>query len=140
MELGRRWHFVMILEGRPNMTVAGHAIVALTGDGGLLMCPGELLTAVRENLHIITIVFNDRSLSLIDLKQRQRQYASAGVTLGDVDWTSIARGVGMPGHVATMEGELERALSHAIDCHGPSLIDARIDASTYSDTLRAIRG
>jgi thiamine pyrophosphate-dependent acetolactate synthase large subunit-like protein len=42
--------------------------------------------------------------------------------------------------VATTEGELERALSQAIDWHGPSLIDARIDASTYSDTLRAIRG
>jgi acetolactate synthase-1/2/3 large subunit len=118
----------------------GHAIVALTGDGGLLMCLGELLTAVRENLHIITIVFNDRSLSLIDLKQRQRQYASAGVTLGEVEWTSIARGVGMRGHVATTEGELERALSQAIGWHGPSLIDARIDPSTYSETLRAIRG
>ena len=116
------------------------AIAALTGDGGLLMCLGELLTAVREKLRIVTIVFNDRSLSLIDLKQRQRQYAPAGVMLGDVAWRSIAEGVGMPGHVATTEGELERALSQALDAKGPSLIDARIDPSAYADTLRAIRG
>jgi acetolactate synthase-1/2/3 large subunit len=116
------------------------AIVALTGDGGLLMCLGELLTAVRENVRIVTIVFNDRSLSLIDLKQRQRQYVSAGVTLGDVAWRSIAEGVGMPGHVATTERELDRALSQALAARGPSLIDARIDPSTYSDLLRAIRG
>lgn len=115
-------------------------VVALTGDGGLLMCIGELLTAVREQLRVVTVVFNDRSLSLIDLKQRQRQYASAGVTLGDVRWTSIAEGLGMSGHVATTEAELERALSQALDERGPSLIDARIDPSSYSDALRAIRG
>jgi acetolactate synthase-1/2/3 large subunit len=115
-------------------------VVALTGDGGLLMCVGDLLTAVREKLRIITVVFNDRSLSLIDLKQRQRQYASAGVTIGEVGWTYVAEGFGMAAHVATTDAELERALLEALERRGPSLIDARIDPSTYPDTLRAIRG
>ncbi|OLC44486.1 MAG: hypothetical protein AUH43_18600 [Acidobacteria bacterium 13_1_40CM_65_14] len=115
-------------------------VVALTGDGGLLMCVGDLLTASREKLRIITVVFNDHSLSLIDVKQRQRQYASAGVTIGDVAWRSVAEGFGMPAHVATTEAELERALLEALEHRGPSLIDARIDPSTYPETLRAIRG
>jgi acetolactate synthase-1/2/3 large subunit len=115
-------------------------VVALTGDGGLLMCAGELLTAVREKLRIVTIVFNDRSLSLIDVKQRQRQLAPAGVALGDVAWARIAEGFGMAGHVATTEAELEQALREALDRQGPSLIDARVDPSTYPDILRAIRG
>jgi acetolactate synthase-1/2/3 large subunit len=115
-------------------------IFALTGDGGLLMCAGELLTAVREKLHVITIVFNDRSLSLIDVKQRQRQLAPAGVALGDVAWATIAEGFGMAGHVATTDAALEEALQRALDHHGPSLIDARVDPSTYPDILRAIRG
>ena len=74
------------------------------------------------------------------MKQRQRQYASAGVTLGDVAWSSVAEGFGMPAHVATNEAELGKALRQALDQRGPSLIDARIDPSTYPDTLRAIRG
>jgi acetolactate synthase-1/2/3 large subunit len=115
-------------------------IVALIGDGGLLMCAGELLTAAREQLQIVTIVFNDRSLSLIDVKQRQRQYASAGVTLGDVSWCSVAEGFGMRAHVAATDSELERALVEALAHRGPSLIDARIDPASYPDTLRAIRG
>ena len=53
-------------------------VVALTGDGGLLMCAGELLTAVRERLRIITIVFSDASLSLIEIKQQARRLAPAG--------------------------------------------------------------
>jgi len=115
-------------------------VIAMTGDGGLLMCAGELLTAVRERLRIVTIVFSDGSLSLIDIKQRQRAYAPAGVSLGDIAWCALAESLGVAGHVATTEGELERALARALDHRGPSLIEARIDPGTYDETLRAVRG
>ena len=69
----------------------GKPVVALTGDGGLLMCVGELLTAVRERLRIITIVFSDASLSLIEIKQQARGLAPSGVTLGAIDWVGLTR-------------------------------------------------
>jgi acetolactate synthase-1/2/3 large subunit len=124
-------------EGAP-----GHdgPVVALTGDGGLLMCAGELLTAVRERLRVVTIVFSDGSLSLIDIKQQQRQFASSGVALGHVNWCRMAESLGATAHLARDEGELDRALGRALDHHGPSLIEARIDPSTYPETLRAVRG
>jgi acetolactate synthase I/II/III large subunit len=115
-------------------------VIALTGDGGLLMCAGELLTLVRERLRVIVIVFNDNALSLIDVKQRQRQFASAGVSLGDVAWASIAESFRMSGYVATTDEEFERAIASALAHRGPSLIDARIDPAAYADMLRAIRG
>ena len=70
-------------------------VVALTGDGGLLMCLGELLTAARERLPVITIVFSDASLSLIEIKQQARRLNAAGVALGDIDWPAIAEGFGV---------------------------------------------
>jgi acetolactate synthase I/II/III large subunit len=115
-------------------------IVALTGDGGLLMCAAELLTAVRERLRIITIVFSDGSLSLIEVKQRQRAHAPSGVSLGDVAWATLAQSLGVAAHVAGTEAELESALVRALGHRGPSLIEARIDPSTYGDTLYRIRG
>jgi len=115
-------------------------VIALTGDGGLLMCAGELLTLVRERLRVIVIVFNDSALSLIDVKQRQRQFASGGVALGDVAWASIAESVRMPGYVAATEEEFQRALAAALPHRGPSLIDARIDPTPYAETLRIVRG
>ena len=115
-------------------------VVALTGDGGLLMCSGELLTAVRERLHIVVIVFADASLSLIDIKQRQRQHPSSGVALGAIDWCALAASVGATPHRAETEAELERALSRALAHRGPSVIEARIDAGTYAETLHTIRG
>ncbi|HXT70445.1 MAG TPA: thiamine pyrophosphate-binding protein [Vicinamibacterales bacterium] len=114
--------------------------VVLTGDGGLMICLGELATAVRERLKIVIIVFNDASLTLIELKQHARKLAPAGVGLGDVLWTRIAEGFGIPSWSAANERELIAALGQAAAVDGPSLIEARIDRSSYTQIMKAIRG
>ena len=115
-------------------------VVALTGDGGLLMCLGELLTAVRERLKIIVIIFSDESLSLIEIKQQARRLAPAGVALGAMDWPAIAKGFGAHGLVAADERALARAIDDALEISGPCLIEAKIDRSNYGATMKAIRG
>src|SRR5262249_13233698 len=95
-------------------------VVALTGDGGLLMCAAELLTAVREKLRIITIVFSDRSLSLIEIKQQARQLPACGVALGAIDWPAFAGSFGVPAWAASTEDELDRAIDRAAAEPGPS--------------------
>jgi acetolactate synthase I/II/III large subunit len=115
-------------------------VVALTGDGGLLMCVGELMTAAREALRIIVVVFDDASLSLIEIKQQARQLAPAGVALAPIDWPGLAGSFGVKGFLARDESGLERAIEQAMACSGPSVIDARIDRSNYGDIARAIRG
>jgi len=115
-------------------------VVALTGDGGLLMCAGELLTAARERLRIIVIVFNDASLSLIEIKQHSRRLPPGGVSLGPVAWATLAEAFGVAAFTAATDSELARAIEAATSRDGPSLIDARIDRSNYGKMLRAIRG
>ena len=115
-------------------------VVALTGDGGLLMCLGELLTAAREGLRIVTIVFSDGSLSLIEIKQQARQLPPAGVALGGIDWVSLANGFGVPAWPARDEHELDGAIDAALAADGPAVIEARIDRHNYGATLRAVRG
>jgi acetolactate synthase-1/2/3 large subunit len=115
-------------------------VVALTGDGGLLMCAGELLTAARERLRIIVIVFNDASLSLIEIKQQARRLDPAGVALGAVDWAMLASSMGVAGFTAGDAPSLERAIDDALAVDGPSLIDVRIDRSNYGAMMKAIRG
>jgi acetolactate synthase I/II/III large subunit len=115
-------------------------VVALTGDGGLLMCAAELLTAVRENLRVTVIVFNDASLSLIEIKQQRRGYQPAGVGLGPMNWPALAESFGATGFAASTAAELTRALDAAAAIDGPSLIDVRIDRSNYGKTLEAVRG
>jgi acetolactate synthase-1/2/3 large subunit len=115
-------------------------VVALTGDGGLLMCAAELLTAAREHLRIVVIVFNDASLSLIEIKQQRRRLRPSGVALGTASWASIAEGFGATPFVAENERDLVRALDAASQVDGPSVIDVRIDRSNYARTLEVVRG
>jgi acetolactate synthase-1/2/3 large subunit len=115
-------------------------VVALTGDGGLLMCAGELLTAVREGLRIITILFSDASLSLIEIKQQARRLPASGVALGAIDWPALAGSFGVPAWAAATDLELDRAIDRALAASGPSLIEAKIDRTNYGATLRAVRG
>jgi acetolactate synthase-1/2/3 large subunit len=115
-------------------------VVALTGDGGLLMCVGELVTAAREQLRIVVIVFSDASLSLIEIKQQQRRLRPAGVAIGRIGWPALAGSLGVAAFAAGSEHELGVAVEQALECPGPSLIEATIDRSNYGATLRAIRG
>jgi acetolactate synthase-1/2/3 large subunit len=95
---------------------------------------------VREQLKIIVIVFNDSSLSLIEIKQQARRLPRAGVALGAIDWSSVAEGFGISSWTAGTAEELDASLEAASSLDGPSLIDVRIDSSGYADTLKVIRG
>jgi len=148
----RQPHDVLISNGLATMGYAVPAaigasraeperpVVAFTGDGGLLMCAGELLTIVREARPVIVIVFNDSSLSLIEIKQQARKLAPAGVDIGDVRWATLAASVGLTALTASTKGELADAVARARRSGAPALIEARIDRSNYAATLRAIRG
>ena len=115
-------------------------VVALTGDGGLLICMGELATVARERLRIITIVFNDSSLSLIEIKQQARHLPPAGVALGLIDWSKVAEAFGIASWIVRTAEELDAALKTASSLDGPCLLDVRIDASGYAEMLKLIRG
>jgi acetolactate synthase-1/2/3 large subunit len=115
-------------------------VAALTGDGGLLMCAGELLTAVRERLRIVVIVFADASLSLIEIKQQARGLHPAGVALGKVRWRALAESFGAASFEAASDAELARAIDEANAVDGPSLIETKVDGSNYGAMMRALRG
>jgi acetolactate synthase-1/2/3 large subunit len=122
------------------LTEPNRPVVAFIGDGGLLMCAGELRTIARERLNILTIVFNDTSLSLIEIKQIARKLPPAGVDLGSLDAAALATSMGVMGYRASNEAELDHAIARATATGGPALIDASIDRSNYPATMRAIRG
>jgi acetolactate synthase-1/2/3 large subunit len=123
-----------------GMLDRGRRVTALTGDGGLLMCLAELATLARERLPVTVIVFNDRSLSLIRIKQERLGYRPAGVSLDGIEWTTLAAAFGVPACRAASDAELERVLAGASTLDGPLLVDAPIDPGGYQDTLRAARG
>lgn len=115
-------------------------VLCFTGDGGLMMCLGELCTAVEQQAQVIVIVFNDSALSLIDIKQQSRALESNGVRWQHHDFAGAMRALGGFGASVTTEQEFVTAMATALKTNGPSLIDVSIDPSGYPEQLKAMRG
>jgi len=114
--------------------------VCLTGDGGLLMCAGELATLAETRSKVICIVFNDKGLSLIELKQRARQMQPGNLRWRAVDFAAMAHGIGLAAARATTVEELRAALRRAQDEPGPFLIDVAVDPEGYDFQSTVLRG
>ena len=115
-------------------------VMCFTGDGGLMMCMGELCTAVENKSNIIVVVFNDSALSLIDIKQQSRNLPARGVRWNRHDFAAIMTALGGKGFPVTNESQYCEALDEALQSNMPSLIDVMIDPSGYAQQLKAMRG
>ena len=114
--------------------------IAFTGDGGLFMCLAELSTAAQCGARVVVVVFNDGSLSLIDIKQQQRGLPPRGMRWARPDFAAVMRGLGGRGYRAASPAEYEVALEAALGGDGPALIDVTVDPGGYLEQLKALRG
>jgi acetolactate synthase I/II/III large subunit len=113
----------------------GRTVVSFSGDAGFLMVAGELATAADLGLRTIFVVFVDRSLALIEMKQRSRQLPRAGVDLGRTDFAALGRAFGGCGHTAASVPALESALAAALAADTFTVIAAEIDDGAYDDRI-----
>lgn len=118
----------------------GRRTVAFTGDGGLLMCLGEIATAVENRLPIVVVVFNDGRLSLIELKKAGRPVPDQSLGWAHPGFAAVARGLGCRGATVETAEACRAALDEAFAQDGPCVIDVRIDPSAYPAQIAAIRG
>lgn len=114
--------------------------VAFTGDGGIMMCLGELGTAIQYGATPVVVVFNDSALTLIGAKQKRRQLAAAGVDFSDTDFAQVAAGFGWWSRRVTKVGDLAGAFAEAQKAGRAALIDVVINPAQYEEQILAIRG
>lgn len=110
-------------------------VVSFSGDAGFLMVAGELSTAAELGLKTIFLVFVDASLSLIELKQRQRQLTNAGVDFAQHDFAAMGRAFGGAGHTVTSRAELKTALATAQSAETFTVIAAIIERGAYDGRI-----
>lgn len=122
-----------------RMAYPGRPVVAFAGDGGFMMALAELQTAVRENLPIIVVVFDDQEIALIRVKQEIKGIAKHGIGIGGIDWEHLAKGFGADGVTVETEQQLGDALAAAVKSGRTTVIGARIDGSCYVDQFNALR-
>jgi pyruvate dehydrogenase (quinone) len=107
-------------------------VISLSGDGGLSMLMGELLTAREQELPITVVVFNNGSLGMIRLEMMVSGYPYFGTEHGAADYGAIAAACGLHAITVTDPAEVRSALREALAHPGPSLVDVRTDPNALS--------
>jgi acetolactate synthase-1/2/3 large subunit len=107
-------------------------VVCVTGDGGFLMMAGEIITARRYNLPVITVVLSDGELNLIKLKQSWQNIAPYGTRLYSGDLFDSEMFLGVNVFSADAEESMRTSVNESLALKKPSIINARIDPDDYN--------
>jgi len=106
-------------------------VVAVMGDAGLDMAPGDLATLrdIKEPLTVVVLV--DDALTLIGRKQAAMQLPDCGVTFGRTDFVALAQAYGGHGETIRDSVSLTKALNEAAgrDCF--TILACEIDKQDY---------
>ncbi len=106
-------------------------VLALEGDGSAMYTPQALWTMARESLDVTVVIFANRSyrilrgeLSNVGAGEAGRRAADMlDLDRPDLDWVSLARGMGVPGVRVDELAAFARELGRSLATPGPSLIE-----------------
>jgi acetolactate synthase I/II/III large subunit len=106
-------------------------IVGLQADGSSMYTIQALWTHARERLDTTTIIFNNRQYSILRSELKRVGAAEGPKALDlldlsrpDIDFTALARGLGVEAERATTAEEFTAALERALADDGPRLVEA----------------
>ncbi len=99
-------------------------VVSLSGDGGLAMLMGELLTVRQLGLPVKIIVFNNGTLGFVEMEMKAAGLIETGVALDNPDFAAMARAIGIHGVRVTDPGEVDAGVREVLSHPGPALLDA----------------
>jgi pyruvate dehydrogenase (quinone) len=101
----------------------GRQVVSLSGDGGLSMLMGDLLSARQLDLPIKVVVFNNSVLGFVAMEMKAGGFLDYGTDLAATNFADIANGAGLFGVRVEESEQLPDALKLAFSKPGPALID-----------------
>jgi pyruvate dehydrogenase (quinone) len=110
----------------------GRQVISMSGDGGLGMLMGELLTVKLHNLPVKTIVFNNSSLGMVKLEMMVDGLAEYQTDHEPVDYAAIAAGAGIHAIRIEKPDQIRAGLREALSYDGPCLVDLVTDPNALS--------
>ncbi len=98
-------------------------VISLSGDGGLSMLLGDLLTTVQEKLPIKVCVFNNGALGFVELEQKVEGLLDAYTDLHNPDFSRVADAIGLWGRRVEKAEDVDAAVAAWLAAPGPALLD-----------------
>jgi pyruvate dehydrogenase (quinone) len=91
------------------------------------MLLGDFVTAVKYELPITVVVFNNHKLGLIQMEQEVQGYPEFQTELHNPDFAAVARASGGEGIRVTDPADLDGALRTAFSTSRPYIVDVLVN-------------
>lgn len=127
------WAMSAAFDARKRGSEGQEVIISVSGDGGFLFSSSELETAVRFNLNIVHIVFDDSCYNMVKIQQELKYHNSCAVDLGEVDFVKHAESFGAKGFLVNSAADVLPTIKKAIEMDGPVVIAIPVDYSQNKD-------
>jgi pyruvate oxidase len=105
--------------------------VTLTGDGAFSMVMADFTTAVKHNLPVVAVVYNNSELSMIIHEEKMEGYPKFATELVNPNFADFANSCGGQGFEVKEPGELEPVLERAIDSEKPCVVDVHTNPTKF---------
>lgn len=102
-------------------------VISMSGDGGLSMLLGDLLTAVQENIALKIVVFNNGTLGFVELEMKVEGLLNAYTDLKNPDFGKLAEVIGFRGWTVERNEQLEQAMLEFLAHPGPALLNVHVN-------------
>jgi pyruvate dehydrogenase (quinone) len=110
----------------------GRQVISLSGDGGLAMLLGDILTLKQLNLPVKLVVFNNSSLGFVELEMKAAGLIDYGTELVNPNFAKLARSADILGIRVETPEDLRPALERAFAYEGPALVEVIVSRQELS--------
>ena len=107
-------------------------VISVSGDGGLSMLLGELVTARMHNLPVKVVVFNNSTLGMVKLEMLVNGLPDFGTDVHDVNYAGVAAAMGFHAERVEDPKNVRKALENAFKADGPALVEVLTDPNALS--------
>jgi pyruvate dehydrogenase (quinone) len=98
-------------------------VISMSGDGGLSMLMGDLLTAIQEKIPIKVVAFNNGTLGFVELEMKAEGLLDAFTNLENPNFARVAEAIGFHARRVEHPDDLDAAVSDWLGQPGPALLD-----------------
>jgi pyruvate dehydrogenase (quinone) len=110
----------------------GRQVISLSGDGGLAMLMGDLLSLRQGKLPVKVIVFKNNALAFVELEMKAVGMLEFATDLQNPDFAKMAEAAGLLGLTATSPDQVRPMLEQALKHDGPALLEVLVHRQELS--------
>ena len=110
----------------------GRQVVSLSGDGGLAMLLGDLLSLRQLQAPVKIIVFRNDSLAFVELEMKAAGIVDFGTDLVNPNFAGLAEAAGVLGLKAETPDQVRPMIIQALQHDGPALVEVLVSRQELS--------